>query len=850
MSGLLDFLFRRKTNEGENATMVSLPPSPGKWTVPKEDYREFLRLYSVAISNGANLHMTEIHRGSSPILIDLDFHINNTCGVTRQYNNEDIVKIVELYNQQIRSYLDIEEEKLEAYIFEKSKPLKDDKGYYKDGIHIIYPHIITKPDVQYEIRANVVEAAKESNIFHHMKLLNDYGNVFDESVIKKSGWFLYGSSKEGKEYYKLTQKIDYQYNVDNNPEYNINDLVELLSIRNHEKEDIYESKIEISHRSSHSLPMNNNIRDRNVYTDEMTNEDVKELVKLLGKERSDSRANWIEVGFCLYNIDLSLCNLWIEFSKKSEKFKYGECEKKWRTFGEFRGIKLGVGSLHFWANKDSPEDYAKMQSNSFRQIIKNSLSDAHHDIATLVLRKYQYQFVCVDPKKQIFFEFENHKWNECKGQGHKLRNRVLSDELVKEFKKMGAIFKSQSIENPDNTEYVKNYKKCDKIMKDLKTRSFKEAVMKEVADQLYDASFFEKLDSKVNLIGFLNGVYDLEHGVFREGWPEDYISFSTHCNYYPFDKNDIRNRNMLECFATILPDKGVREYVLRLAASALSGETGDQKFHIWTGGGANGKSTISNLLEEGLGDYSGKFPVTVITRKRGAASSCTPELAATKGKRLMNLAEPDETDKIQVGIMKELTGGDTIMCRPLYGPPVEFKPQFKLLLCCNKLPEVTATDFGTWRRIEVVKFESSFVDEPDPNNPLEYKRNNDIQKNLNTWIEPFMSLIIEIYKKYKVDGLSPPESITEHTNNYKLMNNFYRDFYLECIERTNNPRDIILVADVEGEFKEWYRETYSKNPPPRKEYKVRLEEIMQVKQNKGQYHGFLIRTIEVAREDL
>ena len=98
------------------------------------------------------------------------------------------------------------------------------------------------------------------------------------------------------------------------------------------------------------------------------------------------------------------------------------------------------------------------------------------------------------------------------------------------------------------------------------------------------------------------------------------------------------------------------------------------------------------------------MPVTLITAKRTSSSAATPELAQTKGARLAYLQEPDTKTKINVGLMKELTGGDKIQARALYHDPIEFKPQFKMVLCCNDKPELPPHDEGTWRRIRNTEF--------------------------------------------------------------------------------------------------------------------------------------------------
>ena len=82
--------------------------------------------------------------------------------------------------------------------------------------------------------------------------------------------------------------------------------------------------------------------------------------------------------------------------------------------------------------------------------------------------------------------------------------------------------------------------------------------------------------------------------------------------------------------------------------------------------------------------------ISLITQKRGRAEGATPALAMTKGKRFACFQEPEGDESINVGLMKELSGGDTLIARGLHKDPIEFKPQFKMVLTCNVLPDINA----------------------------------------------------------------------------------------------------------------------------------------------------------------
>ena len=269
----------------------------------------------------------------------------------------------------------------------------------------------------------------------------------------------------------------------------------------------------------------------------------------------------------------------------------------------------------------------------------------------------------------------------------------------------------------------------------------------------------------------------------------------------------------------------MRNYVLSLLSSCLSGENKEQKFHIWEGVGSNGKSILVELFEQAFGLYCGKIPISLLTSKRSASNAANPELARLKGKRFCVLQEPEEDERMNVGLMKELSGGDTIMARALFSDPVEYKPQFKMVLTCNHLPKIPSNDGGTWRRIRVVEFKSQFVDNPDETDINQYKADSSLPTKLSSFKEAFMSILIRYYKNYKTNGLQEPEAVKAYTKKYKEKSDYYSEFINEFVEETNNSSDAIKLNDIYCDFKNWFKECHGNQTkcPPRLNFKEQLE---------------------------
>jgi P4 family phage/plasmid primase-like protien len=257
--------------------------------------------------------------------------------------------------------------------------------------------------------------------------------------------------------------------------------------------------------------------------------------------------------------------------------------------------------------------------------------------------------------------------------------------------------------------------------------------------------------------------------------------------------------------AQVLTKPDMREYVLKLFASFLHGATKEQKFYVWTGSGANSKSKLVELFELAFGDYCCKLPVTLLTQKRAASNAATSEVAKAKGKRFACMQEPSEDEKMNVGLMKELSGGDKIMARCIYKEPIEFKPQFKMVLLCNHLPDVPSDDGGTWRRIRVVEFTSKFVEKPNPNSTeTEFPIDVGLTGKLEAWKESFMGLLIRVYRRYIDEGIIEPDEVMRCTNEYKKQNDHMAEFVETRIER--EPSCFLPATELYMEAKAFARD--------------------------------------------
>jgi P4 family phage/plasmid primase-like protien len=289
--------------------------------------------------------------------------------------------------------------------------------------------------------------------------------------------------------------------------------------------------------------------------------------------------------------------------------------------------------------------------------------------------------------------------------------------------------------------------------------------------------------------------------MFRPGRRDDYISMCTGVDYYPYDKDLHDIKKVESILSEIFVEKELMDYVLTVISKCLVGEK-EEVFYILNGSGSNGKSVSTSLIENSFGDYAGSASVALLTQKRNRSSAPSPDLVMLKGKRIVSMHEPENDDELKVGLMKQMSGGDKIQARALHKAPIEYVPQFKMFMNCNKLPKISANDDGTWRRMRVIEFKSKFLNKPDPKNKLEFKRDNDLMRKIDLLGSAFMSILVKYYELYRKDGIEVPDEVMKFTNEYKQESDVYTQFIDEMITITED--SYMSVDQLKGVFDIWW----------------------------------------------
>jgi P4 family phage/plasmid primase-like protien len=514
---------------------------------------------------------------------------------------------------------------------------------------------------------------------------------------------------------------------------------------------------------------------------------------------------------------------------------------------------LSMGTLRWWAKQDNLQKYNEIINNSITPLIDTAIGSegAHYDVAKVVQGIYKGEYKAINKDTWYKYDKNTHRWIKTR-EGLNLR-KALSEDICKKFMERGIYYNNMMMTTSDEGQkevYSKKAASASKISLKLKTSGFKDSVMKECKCLFIDEKFEELLDNRSYLLGFENGVYDLKLHIFREGMPDDYISLSTNKNYLPYDPSLPEIDEINNFFSKLFTNEAIRNYVMDILTCAIDGSIIQERFYVFIGDGSNGKSRLLDFIQKTMGEYYSTLPIALLTQKRAASNSAQSELERTKGRRFAVLQEPSENDKINVGLMKELSGNDRILTRGLYKDPYEFKPQFKMILACNELPEV-GCDGGTFRRIRVVEFSSRFCENPDPSKPNEFPMDLQLSEKLERCADAFLSMLIERHKDLNPNKINEPREVINATQKYKNNNDVIGQYMTDHIIIDSNFKEKIGLMEIYNDFKQWANKNINKGKkvPDRNQLRSYIEKMYGVYDSKIGWKGLRFKNEEETNDN-
>jgi putative DNA primase/helicase len=277
-----------------------------------------------------------------------------------------------------------------------------------------------------------------------------------------------------------------------------------------------------------------------------------------------------------------------------------------------------------------------------------------------------------------------------------------------------------------------------------------------------------QLDNDPWLVGAKNAVIELKNDTVREYSRNDYITRTLGCEVDPQAKCPRWEQFMEEVF----PDSELRHYVHKALGYTLSGDTREQCFLFCYGTGQNGKSKLLETIEHVFGELSSRAGKGIVAAPyRGDYP--LRELADIVGARFILASETEEGERLNEGVIKDLTGADSLRAEHKYEKAFTFRAVGKLWICGNHKPTIKSTDGGIWRRVRLLPFTERFEGDRDDRNLGEKLR--DEAPGILNWMLQGCFL-------WQMEGLNPPKIVLNAVAEYRAEEDTLADFLDESIK--------------------------------------------------------------------
>ncbi len=325
----------------------------------------------------------------------------------------------------------------------------------------------------------------------------------------------------------------------------------------------------------------------------------------------------------------------------------------------------------------------------------------------------------------------------------------------------------------------------------------------------------DQLDTNKYLLNCQNGILNLKSGDLL---PHDSKQLMTKIADVGYEK-DAECPTWIKFLESILVDSRgntdyeLIRYVQKLIGYSMTGDISEQSMFFLYGGGKNGKSTFINTIKDILGDYSRQTNKETFIAKEHTGNA-NSDVARLAGSRFVSAVESNEGEKLDESIVKQITGGESIIARFLHKDFFEFTPEFKVFFTTNHRPIVKGTDEGIWRRIKLIPFLAT-IPEEDRDLQLPVKLKQEVSGILNWMVEGCL-----LWQK---EGIKEPDSVEGASEDYRSEMDIILPFLNESC--SINPLAKIELKDIYNEYQYYCTEN--------EDYKLKKRAFTRELENKG-----------------
>ena len=362
-------------------------------------------------------------------------------------------------------------------------------------------------------------------------------------------------------------------------------------------------------------------------------------------------------------------------------------------------------------------------------------------------------------------------------------------EMAKDFRDALLAFAPSITSEDTRNRYLKRVDALDQ-------RKYRDLMVKDAASDPTVTVDMSAFDRDKFLFNCHNGTINLITGEFRPHDPKDMLTKMTEVDYVP---DAVCERWLTFMDEVMEGDKERIKYLQKAIGYAMSGDTRlECMFILYGATSRNGKGTTMETVLRILGEY-GRTAKPDMLSKKGFADSSGPseDVARLNGARMVNVSEPEKSMQIDASLTKQMTGNNILTARFLRENSFEFKPQFKLFIDTNHLPQISDMTLFESDRIKIIPFNRHFTaEERDIDLKSFFAKPENLSGILNWCLEGF--------KLYMQEGLDMPDSVEAATTQYRQQSDRIMMFTSQCVRKKIGQE--LRAQAVYTRYKDWCAE--------------------------------------------